>query len=50
MRLNHPELVQKHPAHLVSPVNMYIGREGSVYSNHPELMCETTLQTLLSLQ
>ena len=49
MRLNHPKLVQKHPAHLVYPVKIIV-REGSVYSNHPELMCETTLQTLLSLQ
>ena len=37
MCLNNPEQVNKHPAHLVSPVN-YVDREGSVKSNHPELM------------
>ena len=25
MRLNHPELVHEHPAHLVSPVKMWFG-------------------------
>ena len=38
MCLNHPDLWHKHPALLVSPVTRYIG-DGSVQSNHPELMC-----------
>ena len=37
MCLNHPELVHKHPAHLYFPCND-VDREGSVQSNHPELM------------
>ena len=38
MRLNHTELVHKHPVNLVSPVKNNVDREGSAQSNHPELI------------
>ena len=35
--LNHPELVKKHPTHLVCPVKMYVLREDSLQSMHSDL-------------
>ena len=46
MRLNYPELVHKHPAHLAYPVKMYF-REGSVQSNHPELVLKNSTHLVI---
>ena len=48
MRLNHPELVHKHPAHLASPVKMKL--ENVRYSRTTPNSCEKTLLALLSLR
>ena len=48
MRLNHPELVHKHPAHLASPVKMKL--EKVRYSRTTPNSCERTLYSLLSLR
>ena len=47
MRLNHPELVHKHPAHLASPVKMKL--ENVRYSRTTPNSCEKTLHSLLCL-
>ena len=48
MRLNNPELVHKHPAHLVSPVKMEL--EKVRHSRTTPNSCEKTVHTLLSLK
>ena len=48
MRLNYTKLVQKHPAHLVSPLNMYIDRGGSVESNQLEPMLNKSTHFAIS--
>ena len=48
MCLNHPELVQKHAAHLVFPVTLSL--EKVRYSRTIPNSCEKTLHTLQSLR
>ena len=47
MCLNHPELVHKHPAHLVSPVTLLLAKVR--YSRTTLNSCDKPLHTLLAL-
>ena len=48
MRLNHPELVSEHPAHLVSSVKMSV--EKVPKSRSTLTSCEKPLHTLVDLR